>query len=503
VTGFDAAALHHDYEFIDKCPEALLDQVVTLPLGNLVERVAGVDAWRQSLLRGEIPSAEGWPTASVSAPVRTSLAELGIARFCKGEEALVDALMRDILDAFVRRVDSIQHSVEERLEELERLERERLTPKKRKKRTARAPTISADVQKLLERQARNDIAKREPSADSTVTEIWGDRARQWSSIAEIFGDLGQMLGRGWDLSRGVLRHIGWMDVVRIKALIENLPQLKAIIRSLGMLQVSQSEDLTSESIFSQICRLEEELVTRPTPHIPAEVRGIGRSGEISRMLPVEAAMLGHPKLRLLWHARRAERALLTYQVSGDEIERVSVERFEMEESKGRRPRPERGPIVAVVDTSGSMHGVPEQVAKALVLEAMRVAHNERRRCYLYAYSGPGEVVEHELDLSPEGIGRLLEFLLQTFGGGTDLDVMREVAKRLRHDEWRKADVLLVTDGEWRAPPAVVKAVSEARDIHGSRFHGVQIGNLGRTGLHDLCDPVHVFRDWISAGGWNR
>ena len=41
--------------------------------------------------------------------------------------------------------------------------------------------------------------------------------------------------------------------------------------------------------------------------------------------------------------------------------------------------------------SGSMRGGRETVAKALALECMRGAHRQQRKCYLYAFSGPGEV----------------------------------------------------------------------------------------------------------------
>jgi uncharacterized protein with von Willebrand factor type A (vWA) domain len=158
-------------------------------------------------------------------------------------------------------------------------------------------------------------------------------------------------------------------------------------------------------------------------------------------------------------------------------------------------------VVVIVDTSGSMHGLPEQVAKALVLEALRIAHTEHRRCYLYAYSGPGQITEHELDLSPDGIGRLLSFLGFTFGGGSDeAGVLMRVLARLREPAWKRADVMFVSDGEWPVPAALKTAVQQAREV-GTRFHGVQIGNLGHTGLHDICDPVHVFNDWVAAGSW--
>jgi len=299
----------------------------------------------------------------------------------------------------------------------------------------------------------------------------------------------------------VLRHTGWLDLLRLRKMLEQLPQLRDIVRALGRLNAAQGGESIAEKILVPARRVEEERREVRTPLIPAEMRGLERSGEIARMLPVEAMMLGHPKLRMLWHARRSERALLTYRVEGIEIERVQVERDGHEEIESKRPRPERGPIFAVVDTSGSMHGMPEQVAKALVLEALRTAHTEKRRCFLYAYSGPGQVLEHELDLSSDGMGRLLQFLGFSFGGGNDeAGMMAKVLARLKEENWKKADVVFVSDGEWPASAGLVAAVKSARE-GGTRFHGVQIGNRGRTGLHAICDPVHIFQDWANAGGW--
>ena len=55
-----------------------------------------------------------------------------------------------------------------------------------------------------------------------------------------------------------------------------------------------------------------------------------------------------------------------------------------------RPAAEMGPIILCLDTSGSMRGARETVAKALALECLRGAHRQRRQCYLYAFSGPSE-----------------------------------------------------------------------------------------------------------------
>ena len=245
-------------------------------------------------------------------------------------------------------------------------------------------------------------------------------------------------------------------------------------------------------------RLAAEWLEVPTPQVPGETRGIERSGAITRMLPVEAAMLGHRRLRLLWHARRSEQALLTYRVEGVELEKTIVERETTKETETHGPVRKRRPILAIVDTSGTMHGLSEQVAKALVLEALRTAHAAKRRCYLHAFSGPGQNMEHELNLSPEGIGRLLEFLGSTFGGGSDpTKALAMVLRQIQGNAWAKADVLFMSNREWRVPSDLASAVHRAREA-GTRFHGVQIGTRCRTGLHEICDPVHAFASWMAV-----
>jgi uncharacterized protein with von Willebrand factor type A (vWA) domain len=452
---FDAEDLERAYAFLDDCPDQFLQSIVTLPVGTLPERVQGLRAWREALLDGRLPPDTTWPPPEIAAPARTAIESLGIARFCKQQPDLVDALLRTILSSFAQHASSFLSEVAARLRELERLERsplEKLQQRGAGRRNHNRQLARIDEATLdrLRRQAEQEVAQRPANADVELVAAWSEQTRAWADISEVFGDLGSMMGRGWDMSIGVLKHTGWMDLLRLRALLEQLPQLREIVRSLGQLHVSEADDPVAEK-----------------------------------------------KLRYLWHARRAERALLTYRVEGIEIERRLVARDVEEAIEKKRPRPERGPIVAVIDTSGSMHGLPERVAKALVLEALRTAHAEKRRCVVYAYAGPGRIAEHELALTQEGVAQLLRFLGMTFGGGSDeAGVVARVVKRLEEQDWRKADVVFVSDGEWPAPVDLVREVEKARE-RGTRFHGVQIGNRGRTGLHSICAPVHVFQDWAN------
>jgi len=452
------------------------------------------------------PPRGGWPDDTLVAPARSALEALGVARFCKDQPELVDALLRDVLLSLTRRADTLCGEVAARLQELEALERRRLhdaeaARSQAERRPAHPVTLDAATLDALRAKSRAEVAARPREPDATLTNAWGPQVRAWSDVAAVFGDLGQLMGRGWDLTAGVLRHTGWRDLTALRALMERLPQLREVVRALGRLRASDAGAPVSEVVFGPVRRLEEELRAVRTPHLPHDVRGIERSGEVARMLPAEAAMLGHPKLRLLWHARRIERALVTYRVEGVAHERVTVERDAAQSKTVTRPRPERGPILAVVDTSGSMHGLPEQVAKAIVLEALRTAHTERRRCVLYLFSGPGQVIEHELSVSAEGVGRLLAFPGLSFGGGSDeTAVLARVTSRLKENHWERADVVFVSDGEWPPPGEALLAEVTRTKNQGTRYHGVQIGNRGRTGLHAICDPVHEFWDWAAVAG---
>jgi uncharacterized protein with von Willebrand factor type A (vWA) domain len=91
--------------------------------------------------------------------------------------------------------------------------------------------------------------------------------------------------------------------------------------------------------------------------------------------------------KLLFYAKMAEKGLQTYERDGwGEFPTViNPERREI------RPTADRGPILLCVDTSGSMRGPRETVAKALALECMRAAKEQERDCFMFGFAGPAEV----------------------------------------------------------------------------------------------------------------
>lgn len=100
----------------------------------------------------------------------------------------------------------------------------------------------------------------------------------------------------------------------------------------------------------------------------------------------------------------------------------------------------------------------------------------------------------------EGVGRLARFLGQGFGGGTDIGAPLERAiEYLQQGEWELADLLIASDGEFGATPALAERLLAVRREQGLRVQGILIGDRETIGLLELADDIHWVRDWRRYG----
>jgi uncharacterized protein with von Willebrand factor type A (vWA) domain len=160
-------------------------------------------------------------------------------------------------------------------------------------------------------------------------------------------------------------------------------------------------------------------------------------------------------------------------------------------------------MMVCVDTSASMRGGPEQVAKAAVLEALRTAHAQRRACHVFAFSGPGDVVEMDLALDAKGIESAIDLLGRSFHGGTDIcEPLERALVRLETDRWHLADLLIASDGEFGATAGLVARLRQAKADLGLRIQGLLAGDRETIGMAEICDDILWIRDWrrFGAGG---
>ncbi|CAE7479492.1 viaA [Symbiodinium natans] len=359
-----------------------------------------------------------------------------------------------------------------------------------------------DEEEDEEKQQQKERENRADQILSQVAEQWGNAANAINAADEAFGSgTGSSMSDGFSLGSGEWHDsVSWKELQQLAKILRKSPELRELIRKLGR----------RSAVRGPLHKLPEEIFKEGAPNgvirspaAPAESSGVTLSGTWDTMLPSEAQLLAAkvPMLRSLHHSRRIEQSLLCYDRSAwlEDSAKMSG-RSEM------RPLGEAGPLIVCLDTSGSMCGQREVLSKALVVECVRQAHRQRRPCYLYAFSGMGDLRELELDMSQDGLRKVLDFLRSSFGGGTYLeDALHQTAERLKDDSWRNADLLIVTDGQLDVRTGDEEPIYQARREFGTKVFGLVLANSGGDAMERLCDELYVtgdVRDGYSSGSSN-
>ena len=450
---------------LERLPRAVWLGSLINSQGALTARLDALDALYAALLDGRVPSATSlcWPHAGLAAGLCEVLVELELARFCCDRAGLA----QQVISSLLWHLDLIPDYVD------------------------RGDSESGSAIRALQSFAAD----------------WQDRCDMMQELQEVFGDLDDILkNANWDLLQGLLRSSNWQEVVRIRALVERLPDLMRFVRQLGRARATEVPDQNNPRHLQV---MEQAIIPRTqhrpvrVPDLPGETRGVHRSGRIARMLPAETMLLAHPRLRLIWHAHHAERTLLSYEEDDHLLEIVHDDAPVWQPTPQRLPdrRLEAGPMLICVDTSGSMQGGAEAVAKAVVLEAMRTAHTQKRACHVFVFGGPDEIVELDLSMDENGIEQLTQFMSLSFLGGTDIcGPLERALDRLAEAQWQLADLLIASDGEFGATPVTRSNLATAKATQGVRVQGVLIGDRETPGMRELADELFWVRNWRQFGG---
>lgn len=498
--------LDSQFTCLDNVPEKFLPVVITSSVGELVERCESLVNSRNELLMGGSPTSLS-PLApqSLTNAICKSVEETELSRYCLQNEEVTDALLSDILttiDTLQSKASLLVPGLIKQLEEEALNQIKQALEKSKNKRKQTKPISLTNTQRTrIAVTASEEIWQQLISKQDSVgilPDVWQERLVVWTQLEEVFTELGLITDLGFDLSKGVFQSHGWLDITRLNKLVKKLPKLQNLIRDLGRDDQAEGSVLEEIVIKMSISSRQEKSVA--TPFVPMETKGITRSDSVSRMLPQEASLLTNPVLKKLWHAKRAEHALLSYSVEGTEVLETEekLDQESVSEKQGDKSNKNRGPMVICLDTSGSMKGLPENIAKATVLECLKVAYKEQRRCYVYLFGSKREVRELDLALDASRFNDLLNFLTMSFGGGTDAEgPLNKALEKCDSEEWYKADILLVSDGEFPVSSGLSRKISNRREKQGLQVHGIQIGHSHYTSMSKICDPIHYFSEWVN------
>ena len=223
--------------------------------------------------------------------------------------------------------------------------------------------------------------------------------------------------------------------------LENSPRLRRITELAGRLE--------------RIAATKEKSKVKPGV---GEVHGIDLGDDLSRLLPSELVALRHPRLRLVLMSRLLQRRALCYGM------------------KGREPQAQ-GPVVVLLDESSSMREYGKDIwSKAVTLALLSTATRQKRAWHLVAFNSR---IRREVEVP---IGQATPALIQQAldhrcSGGTDFDepILRAADIIRTSSSMKRADVVIITDGEDELEPETVDAAKALTKTEGVSWFAVGVG----------------------------
>lgn len=244
--------------------------------------------------------------------------------------------------------------------------------------------------------------------------------------------------------------------------VRNSPKLQEIIALAGRMIATSRAIRATKSDYAR-----------------SEVTGVELTGDLGKLLPSELACLADKHLTVDLVRRVLDRTALGFQVRG-------------------KDRTAKGPIIVCLDSSGSMaEGNRDVWSKAVALALLDIARHEKRPFGVCLFNGG--IGETYMAPAPDKSDpmRLLEVLLTHPNGGTAFSpplswAAGRIADAKNEKTFRRADVVLVTDGE-AGDQEQSTTMLKRFDGLGARVFGIGIG-VRDGALGAWCDEVSTISD---------
>jgi hypothetical protein len=361
---------------------------VNFDLAAVSEASAGLQVWSTCLLKGRLPVSEDfctarcvqWPSEPLFSRFSAVFADLQLPRFVLRHPDTIFSVLLSMLQLTVEFMEESQAGDE-------KLEGDEPPPEAR-----------ADGEYTESKKHEHDDGPRQ-DLEVLADDLAGDMLAQLGGVIggvqtldQLFGVQHGLLdvagqgggGGGYGLHDGIWQHSGWRAIPHLQRRLAMMPELQRLMTQLGRRPTAQGDSMHKFS--PQILAPDSTLSVQIDPAARASVNGLTLSSSLTEMVPSEAMLLrsSSPTLRRLFLAKKVEAKLLSYELSGW-----------TETPANPRPRPRYlqrlpsapgGPLILCLDTSWSMTGAREQLAKAVVLACVVAAHKQKRACQVFPYT---------------------------------------------------------------------------------------------------------------------
>ena len=303
---------------------------------------------------------------------------------------------------------------------------------------------------------------------------WLEKIREISKSLE---SLGLETGLLWDLSIGSLSQQDISQLLKWAEYLRNNEDIKKLCDLLGKMY---KESYSHETIKTQTTYNYE--VQKNDINSREEITGIKLGNDLENLVPQELSYLTDPDISILFDLKYVESRLMCFEKQGFQM---VIEKETKEEEKQVDHLEKKGPIIICVDTSGSMSGSPETIAKALTLLLATQAANQQRSCYLINFSTGIETTDLQ---PPKGINDLINFLKKSFHGGTDLaPALYEAIRKMDSEGYSKADLLVISDFVLSIQDDHLRANVANQRLKENHFYALSIGQFRMESIDDVFD----------------
>jgi len=281
-----------------------------------------------------------------------------------------------------------------------------------------------EYKKSLTEQEKEEIEEEQQEDDSDgngdVPVNWGPRLKRKRSVEAASQQAAQdvsdaqdamdSFGGGIGSEQGTGADTGQNLLDMFKMLRDN-PQLRKISENAGRFR-----------------RLAKSLQRQKPVHGVDDIVGVTLDDNVSRLVPAELMNLTDEQMEIDLIRRLSEKQAMCREYQG--VEATS-----------------RGPIMVLVDESGSMSGNPIAAAKGFALSMAWLSRHQNRWCCLVGWSSQGQM--HKLLIDPhKPTSQLMEWCATFMSGGTH-PPFNEVPKLFQETGAPKGqtDIIWITDGE--------------------------------------------------------
>lgn len=325
------------------------------------------------------------------------------------------------------------------------------------------------------------LSKFEEEEDSYV-EFMNQKVTEYRKVRDFVDPFSEYLG--WDLSRKLWKETSFDILQHYDDLLQNEQSIKELADLLGNMREAEIE-IEEEEFERTIIR--QEWVTDEL--LKSEIVGIKESDDLTNMLSSEAVLLSDDVTESLFLKKYADKKLMTFRYEDKRL--VSSEDHFVEINQ-RVNQKEKGPFIICVDTSESMYGRPEQIAKVLTLCILKMGMNQNRKAFLINFSTGIQTLNlHDIANSIDDIAA---FLNKSFYGGTDATLaLYEAIRQLSTNDYEDADILMVSDFIMsKMDDDVLEQIHYHQQNKNTQFHCLMLGNESNESVLSIFDTNWMY-----------